>query len=106
MATNKQRAAARENGVVIEGLDAAGTAVFPADDAYTPLWRRMAGTRRVLSFSDSAPAGLKLQIGRFRPGFGRLNTIHLHDLPQAPRPPRRGRRGFRVANALGYRGGD
>jgi hypothetical protein len=39
-----------------------------------------------LPFSDSAPAGLKLQIGRFRPGFGRLNTIHLHDLPQSSYP--------------------
>ncbi len=39
-----------------------------------------------LPFSDSAPGGLKLQIGRFRPAFGRLNTIHLHDLPQSSYP--------------------
>ena len=39
-----------------------------------------------LPFSDSAPAGLKLEIGRFRPAFGRLNTIHLHDLPQSTYP--------------------
>jgi len=35
---------------------------------------------------DSAPAGLKLKIGRFRPTFGRFNTIHLHDLPQTTYP--------------------
>ena len=43
-------------------------------------------TLKKLPFSDSAPAGLKLQIGRFRPEFGRLNTIHLHDLPQSTYP--------------------
>ena len=39
-----------------------------------------------LPFTDSAPGGLKLEIGRFRPAFGRLNTIHLHDLPQSSYP--------------------
>jgi UDP-N-acetylmuramoyl-tripeptide--D-alanyl-D-alanine ligase len=32
---------------VIEALPADGTAVFPADDAFTPLWRQLAGARRV-----------------------------------------------------------
>jgi UDP-N-acetylmuramoyl-tripeptide--D-alanyl-D-alanine ligase len=53
-------AVARENGSVIGALGASGTVVIPADDTYTPLWREMAGTRRVLSFSSavnrSAPA--------------------------------------------------
>ena len=48
-------AVARENGSVISALGADGTAVIPADDAYTPLWRELAGARRVLSFA--APAG-------------------------------------------------
>jgi hypothetical protein len=39
-----------------------------------------------LPFLDSAPAGLKLKLGRFRPAFGRFNTLHLHDLP-APTYP-------------------
>jgi hypothetical protein len=39
-----------------------------------------------LPFADTAPAGLKLQVGRIRPEFGRLNTIHLHDLPQSTYP--------------------
>jgi UDP-N-acetylmuramoyl-tripeptide--D-alanyl-D-alanine ligase len=43
-------AVARENGSVITALPAAGTAVLPADDAYTPLWRELAGPRRVWTF--------------------------------------------------------
>src|SRR5262249_54444160 len=35
---------------------------------------------------DEAPGGLKVKIGRFRPTFGRFNTIHLHDLPQMTYP--------------------
>jgi UDP-N-acetylmuramoyl-tripeptide--D-alanyl-D-alanine ligase len=45
-------AVARENGQVISALPASGTAVFPAADAYAPLWRELAGARRVLSFGD------------------------------------------------------
>ncbi len=45
-------AVARENGAVIEALPAAGTVVIPADDEYTPLWRAMAGARKVLTFAD------------------------------------------------------
>ena len=44
-------AVARENGANIEALGAAGTAVFPAGDAYAALWREMAGTRRVMTFA-------------------------------------------------------
>ncbi|MCY7314284.1 MAG: UDP-N-acetylmuramoyl-tripeptide--D-alanyl-D-alanine ligase [Rubrivivax sp.] len=43
-------AVARENGAVIAALGAGGTAVFPADDPYTLLWRGMAGSRRVVTF--------------------------------------------------------
>lgn len=39
-----------------------------------------------LPILDSAPAGLKLQAGRFRPGFGRTNRTHLHDLAQPSYP--------------------
>lgn len=44
-------AVARENGAVIAALPSDGTAVFPADDAWTPLWRELAGARRVLGFA-------------------------------------------------------
>jgi UDP-N-acetylmuramoyl-tripeptide--D-alanyl-D-alanine ligase len=43
-------AVAVENGAVIRALPADGVAVFPADDAYAPLWRADAGARQVISF--------------------------------------------------------
>lgn len=43
-------AVARENGAVISSLPTDGVAVFPADDAYTDLWRELAGDRKVLCF--------------------------------------------------------
>ncbi len=46
-------AVARENGQVIQALGADGVAVFPSDDTYTPLWRELAGSRRVMTFSDT-----------------------------------------------------
>jgi UDP-N-acetylmuramoyl-tripeptide--D-alanyl-D-alanine ligase len=50
-------AVARENGAAIEALPVDGTAVFPADDAYAPLWRALAGARRVLGFALDPVAG-------------------------------------------------
>ena len=44
-------AVARENGSVLAALPADGVAVFPADEPYTPLWRTLAGERRVLTFA-------------------------------------------------------
>jgi UDP-N-acetylmuramoyl-tripeptide--D-alanyl-D-alanine ligase len=49
-------AVARENGSVFQSLDAAGMAVFPADDDYTPLWRELVGARKVLTFALSGDA--------------------------------------------------
>ncbi|VCU69551.1 UDP-N-acetylmuramoyl-tripeptide--D-alanyl-D-alanine ligase [Pigmentiphaga humi] len=43
-------AVARENGAVIAALPADGVAVFPGDDAYTPIWAELAGARRCLRF--------------------------------------------------------
>ncbi len=43
-------AVARENGAVLHALPASGSAVFPTDDAFTPLWREWAGARRVWTF--------------------------------------------------------
>jgi len=39
-----------------------------------------------LPILDSAPGGLKVKLGRFRPEFGRFNYVHLHDLPQPTYP--------------------
>lgn len=44
-------AVARENGSVIASLGSDGVAVFPQDDAYAPLWRSIAGARRVVTFA-------------------------------------------------------
>lgn len=44
------QAVAEENGAVLAALPAGGVAVFPAGDAYTPLWRGLAGARRCLTF--------------------------------------------------------
>ena len=43
-------AVARENAAVIAALPPDGTAVFPADDAFTPLWRQLAAARKTLCF--------------------------------------------------------
>lgn len=51
------RSVALENGAVIAALGAGGIAVFPADDAFTPLWREIAGARRVLTFALDSDAG-------------------------------------------------
>lgn len=49
-------AVARENGSVFAHLRSGGVAVFPADDAFTPLWRQLAQGHPVLTFgwNDSA----------------------------------------------------
>ncbi|MES2688059.1 MAG: UDP-N-acetylmuramoyl-tripeptide--D-alanyl-D-alanine ligase [Pseudomonadota bacterium] len=49
-------AVARENGSVIEALPDSGVAVFPADEAYTPVWRAAAASRAVLTFAESGEA--------------------------------------------------
>jgi UDP-N-acetylmuramoyl-tripeptide--D-alanyl-D-alanine ligase len=51
-------AVARENGTAIEALGSTGTAVFPADDPWSALWRRMAGRRATLTFALDAPADI------------------------------------------------
>lgn len=46
-------AVAAENGAVLSSLPHDGTAVFPADDPYTSMWRGLAGqvkTRKILTF--------------------------------------------------------
>jgi UDP-N-acetylmuramoyl-tripeptide--D-alanyl-D-alanine ligase len=53
------QAVARENGAVLQALPASGTAVLPAQDPYLPMWREMAGTRRVWTFACDAPADIQ-----------------------------------------------
>ncbi len=57
-------AVALENGAVFQSLAAQGTAVFPANDAYTELWRKLAqeaGVARSLSFGLSNDADVSAQ---------------------------------------------
>jgi UDP-N-acetylmuramoyl-tripeptide--D-alanyl-D-alanine ligase len=54
-------AVAQENGSVIRALPKHGIAVFPADDAYTPMWRSMvsgASQRKALTFGLSDDASV------------------------------------------------
>lgn len=45
------QAVAEENGAVLARLPATGTAVFPADDAFAPLWAGLAGARPTQRFA-------------------------------------------------------
>jgi len=54
-------AVARENGSVIAALPVDGAAVFPADDAYAPLWQGLAAGRHSWTFSDVAEADVRLE---------------------------------------------
>ncbi|MDR0480127.1 MAG: UDP-N-acetylmuramoyl-tripeptide--D-alanyl-D-alanine ligase [Burkholderiaceae bacterium] len=48
-------AVARENGAAIQALPAAGIAVYPGHDAYTPVWDELAGVRPRIRFGTAAP---------------------------------------------------
>lgn len=67
-------AVARENGQVLSALGAEGVAVFPSDDAYTPVWRELAGRRRTLTFSDhDTAADLRVLAARWEAGAWALH---------------------------------
>jgi UDP-N-acetylmuramoyl-tripeptide--D-alanyl-D-alanine ligase len=55
------QAVAEENGEVIRALPAHGVAVFPADDAFSPLWQQWAGARRCVRFALEGPAEITAQ---------------------------------------------
>ncbi len=52
-------AVAMENGTVLRKLPAGGTAVFPADDPYTSLWRGYASHCKVMTFGLSDDADVR-----------------------------------------------
>ncbi|TXF13177.1 UDP-N-acetylmuramoyl-tripeptide--D-alanyl-D-alanine ligase [Pelomicrobium methylotrophicum] len=51
-------AVARAKGEIFEGLRDGGIAVINADDAYAGLWRKLAGSRRVIDFGLERPAAV------------------------------------------------
>jgi UDP-N-acetylmuramoyl-tripeptide--D-alanyl-D-alanine ligase len=65
-------ATALENGAVIDALPADGVAVFPADDGCAPVWRRKAGTRRVLDFARNGEATVTAEV-EMAPDASRLS---------------------------------
>ncbi len=61
-------AVARENGAALAALPADGIAVFPASDEFTPIWRELAGARKVVTFGLTKDADVSCT---FRPAdFG------------------------------------
>ncbi|NGR09731.1 bifunctional UDP-N-acetylmuramoyl-L-alanyl-D-glutamate--2,6-diaminopimelate ligase MurE/UDP-N-acetylmuramoyl-tripeptide--D-alanyl-D-alanine ligase MurF [bacterium SGD-2] len=65
-------AVARENGSVLKGLGATGTAVFPGDDTYTDLWHEMAGDAAVLCFGFESDFPVHADEIRAEPGHTRF----------------------------------
>jgi UDP-N-acetylmuramoyl-tripeptide--D-alanyl-D-alanine ligase len=65
-------AVARENGSVLSALPAVGTAVFPADDDYTPVWAALAGAGHVCALAtpsaDISLAGTEWVSGHWQVG--------------------------------------
>ena len=91
-------AVARENGQAIAALDFAGTAVFPSDDAFTPVWSELATQRRGLTFSDAATAADVRGSGTWQGGTWQVSA-HTPDGPLAFRLAVAGRHNLRNALA-------
>ena len=69
-------AVARENGEVIRALPDNGVAVFPSDDAHTPIWRDLAQGRKQLTFSDSdASAAVHAKRAEWADGAWSVNML-------------------------------
>ena len=68
-------AVARENGSVLQALAQGGTAVFPAGDAYTSLWRSMAGSHACMTFGADADADVALTEARWADGHWAVQAV-------------------------------
>ncbi|MDZ7789697.1 MAG: UDP-N-acetylmuramoyl-tripeptide--D-alanyl-D-alanine ligase [Xanthomonadales bacterium] len=55
---------ARTKGEMFSALSAGGTAVINADDAFAPLWRELAGERRIISFGWDGAANVSGVLSR------------------------------------------
>ncbi|RTZ58174.1 MAG: UDP-N-acetylmuramoyl-tripeptide--D-alanyl-D-alanine ligase [Gammaproteobacteria bacterium] len=53
---------ARAKGEILQGLGADGIAVLNADDAFFPLWKELAGARRIISFGLADAADVSVSI--------------------------------------------
>jgi UDP-N-acetylmuramoyl-tripeptide--D-alanyl-D-alanine ligase len=74
------QAVARENGSVIAALPADGVAVLPAGDEFLPLWRGLAGTRRLLRFGFEPQAEVRADLPEVADWQAALGawSLHLH----------------------------
>jgi hypothetical protein len=63
------------DAVLITSLESERPGHFSADveEGYVNIKR--------LPFVSTMPLGMKFQVGRFRPSFGKFNVLHTHDLP-------------------------
>jgi hypothetical protein len=70
------------DGVLITSFESENPGEFEVgvEEAYVTI------KRLPLRLLDEPPLGLKLRVGRFRAETGRMNRLHLHDLPQMTRP--------------------
>ena len=69
---------AREKGAMFSCMAADGTAVINADDAHAPLWREMAGNRKVVTFGFSEHADfhpLPTVLGQSEDGSWRFHLV-------------------------------
>jgi UDP-N-acetylmuramoyl-tripeptide--D-alanyl-D-alanine ligase len=73
-------AVARAKGEIFEGLDQQGIAVINASDLHAPLWRGLAGNRKVMDFGLQEKAAVT---ARYQPGtFGSRVALLLPDRVQ------------------------
>lgn len=92
-------AVALENAAVFQSLGAQGTAVFPANDVYSDLWRKLAqeaGVARVLTFGLTTDADVSAQFEIS--DFGSLMTLQIAGQSQQVRLQAAGQ--HNVLNAL------
>jgi UDP-N-acetylmuramoyl-tripeptide--D-alanyl-D-alanine ligase len=72
-------AVARAKGEIFEGLDQDGIAVINADDPNAPLWRELAGNRRVIDFGLAGTPKVSVKVSaRYQPDlFGSCMALVL-----------------------------
>ncbi|HKE17656.1 MAG TPA: hypothetical protein VKB80_22430 [Kofleriaceae bacterium] len=70
------------DGVVIASIESEVPGEFEAgiEEGYVVI------KRLPIPVLDDPPLALQFKVGRFRPEIGRINVLHLHDLPQMTRP--------------------
>jgi hypothetical protein len=70
------------DGVVIVAFESEAPGEFEAgiEEGYVRI------KRLPVPVLDDPPLALQFKVGRFRPEIGRINVLHLHDLPQMTRP--------------------